>query len=224
MKVLEDIFSNKPLKKENNCPNPKLAIIIDTREKQSLIAAKLIEKNVNIRFETLDTGDYLIGETVIERKTFSDFINSMLDKRIFNQVINLKESKNPLLILEGNNNLSKIHPNAIRGMILSVTLDFKIPIIQTKDLDETTKFLITLVRKYEKAKVEPSTRPFKRIKNLEEQKQFILEGFPGIGPSTAKKLLKEFSSLNKIFNSSPEELEKAGLNKEKIKEFKKVLD
>ena len=37
--------------------------------------------------------------------------------------------------------------------------------------------------------------------------QFILEGFPGIGPKTAKKLLKEFKSLKNLFNSPTEKLQ-----------------
>jgi len=224
MKEIENIFSKSPTKKEDLCPNPKVKIIIDTREKQSLIASKLIEKRANIQFENLEIGDYLIGEATVERKTFTDFVNSMIDKRLLNQLINLTACKNPLLLIEGNTSHSKIHPNAIKGMLLSVALDFKIPIIQTRDESETSEFLITLARKYEKEKINPSIRPAKKIKTLEEQKQFILEGFPSIGPSTSKKLLSHFSSLNEIFNASEEELENSGLNKEKVKDFKRILN
>ncbi len=38
--------------------------------------------------------------------------------------------------------------------------------------------------------------------------QFILEGFPGIGPKTAKKLLEELKTLKKIFNSPDKKLQK----------------
>jgi len=47
----------------------------------------------------------------------------------------------------------------------------------------------------------------KRVsKTSEEQKQFILEGFPGIGAKTAKKLLKEYGNIKKIINSTEDEL------------------
>ena len=224
MKPLENIFSKKPTKKGEVCPNPKNPIIIDIREKQSLIAANLLEQRANIKFETLEIGDYLIGEVIVERKTFSDFISSMIDKRLQDQLINLKKCPKPVLILEGNSYNSKINSNAIKGMLISLATDFQIPIIPTKDERETSEFLILLAKRYENSKSDYSTRHNKTPKTLEKNKQFILEGFPGIGPTTSKKLLKEFPSLNQIFNASKEELEKCGMNEDKIKKFRQLLD
>ena len=49
-------------------------------------------------------------------------------------------------------------------------------------------------------------RRMKKAYNKKEQMQFILEGFPGIGPKTARKLLEKFGKLQKIFSASQEEL------------------
>jgi len=38
--------------------------------------------------------------------------------------------------------------------------------------------------------------------------QFILEGFPGIGPKAARKLLEKFSTLQNIFSAPQDELKK----------------
>jgi len=38
--------------------------------------------------------------------------------------------------------------------------------------------------------------------------QFIIEGFPGIGPKTAKKLLEKFKTMKNIFNAPLEDLQK----------------
>jgi Fanconi anemia group M protein len=46
----------------------------------------------------------------------------------------------------------------------------------------------------------------RKTRSKKEQLQFILEGFPGIGAETAKKLLKEFKTLKNIINASQEEL------------------
>ena len=60
--------------------------------------------------------------------------------------------------------------------------------------------------------------------SFEEQKQFILEGFPGVGPTTAKVLLEKFKTLEKIFRSSKEELIKTELfDEKKLENFKKLL-
>ena len=57
----------------------------------------------------LKVGDYIIGEIAIERKTLSDFISSMLSRRLLEQLNQLSQSKKPILILEGQNtnNLEK---------------------------------------------------------------------------------------------------------------------
>jgi Fanconi anemia group M protein len=147
----------------------------------------------------------------------------MINKRLQDQLVNLKKSQKPILILEGSSYNSKISQNAIKGMLLSIAVDFQIPLIPTKDERETSEFLIILAKRQENPKSPPSIRQNKTPTTLEDQKQFILEGFPSIGPVTSKKLLKEFPSLAKIFNASKEELEKCGMNEDKIRKFKQLL-
>ncbi|MCK5450014.1 hypothetical protein KAI32_04055 [Candidatus Pacearchaeota archaeon] len=228
-KQIENIFSKKKISSEKNkCPNSKIPIIIDTREKQSLITANLLEKKANIKLEKLEIGDYLIQDTIIERKTFSDFIGSMINKRLIEQLINLKKYPKHFLIIEGfdyNYDKFKVHENAVRGMLISIAIDFQVPTIFTKDEEDTTNFLILTARKYEKPITLNPIRQSKNFKTLEEQKQFILEGFPGIGPTTAKQLLEKFKTLKEIFNISEEQLEKIShFDDNKIKKFQNILN
>jgi len=211
MKQIENIFSKTKTKKESACPNPKIPIIIDTREKQSLITANLMEQKANIQHELLQIGDYLIQDTIIERKTFPDLIGSILNKRLFTQLQEIKKYPTYFLIIEGfNYNYKKfnIHENAIRGMLLSIATDHQVPIIYTKDSKDTANFLILTAKRYEKPKSKNAIRETKTQLTPEQQKQFILEGFPGIGPVAAKNLLGEFKSLNNIFNATEKQLEK----------------
>ncbi|MBU2576951.1 MAG: hypothetical protein KKF50_04480 [Nanoarchaeota archaeon] len=224
-KQIENIFSKKKLEKEPICPNPKTPIIIDTREKQSLIAANLMEKKANIDFEKLKIGDYLIQDTIIERKTFSDFVGSMLNKRLFDQLREIKKYPKYFLIIEGfcyDYNKFNVHENAIRGMLLSVAIDYQIPIIYTEDEKDTANFLILVAKRYERPKSQDSIRPSKTFKTPEEQKQFILEGFPGIGPATAKNLLDKFPTLQKVFNTTKEDLKEI-LDENKMEKFLGLL-
>jgi Fanconi anemia group M protein len=197
---MENIFSKEPLATNNL---PQATIIIDTREKNSLIPTNLIHKGANYKFEKLDIADYLIDNVAIERKTFQDFLSSMTSGRLMKQLIELKKYETAFLILEGfyyNYNDYNIHENAIRGMLLKIATSFKIPIIYTQNEEDTAKMLISLARQKGKTRTEPSTRPTKTFQTLNEQKQFILEGFPGIGPKKAKELIKEFKTLKAIFN------------------------
>ena len=204
-----DIFTKNKKRKES--PKPK--IIADIHEKNSLVIANL-SSEADMEIKNLEIGDYIIGETVIERKTFSDFISSMLSKRLVEQLSQMQSYESRLLILEGKdfealeNEQTKLNPNAIRGMILSISLDFKTPIIFTKDAEDTSKFLVVLAKKQLKGKTE-FTLHSRKPASESKQKQYIIESFPGIGPKTAEALLKEFKSIKGIINASEEELKKA---------------
>lgn len=202
-------FSNKD---DSERKKPKEKVIVDYREKNSLIAAKLMKLGLDVEFQHLRVGDYIVKDVIIERKTVSDFVSSMINKRLLRQIESLKQYENRLLIIEGSENFLdeiennfSIHPNAIKGFLLSITLKHKTPIIFTRNPEDTASFIDLIARKKEK---EISLNHSKKPLNKKEQMQFILEAFPGIGPKTAKKLLKEFKTLKKIFNSSLEELRK----------------
>ena len=205
-----NIFSKQKIPQKE-----KIKIIVDNREKNSLVVSELINLDVILNFEQLEIGDYLINNTIIERKTKSDLIGSIIDKRIFSQIENMKKYPDYLLIIEENNFKSTINENVIRGFILSIALKSKVPIIFSKDEKETAKYLSVLANK--KEKLEFSIRPNKTKISKEERVRFILEGFPNIGPVKAKELIKEFKSIKNIANATKGELEKIlGKNAEEI--------
>jgi len=208
-------------------PKKKPKIIADIHERRSLVISELeSNKEINLEIKPLKIADYLIGQTAIERKTVNDFINSMLNKRLLEQLRNLKKYKQSLLIIEGIDEEEiyredrKLNPNSIRGFILSIVLNYQIPIIFTQNYLDTSKYLILLAKQQSKKNIELSLHS--RIpKRLKEQKQYILESFPNIGPVTAKKLLKKFKTISKTINADEEELRK--ILKKKAKDFKKLL-
>jgi len=226
MKEIFNIFS-KTEKRISLRKIQKLKIIADYREKNSLVFSELIRFGCKIEVKTLAVADFIINNVAIERKTISDFISSVINKRIFRQLEEIKQYPNPLIIVEGideqelyDDRNEGVSANAIRGMILSIILKYKVPIIFTKDAKDTASFIYILAKKPQKK--EFSLNPKKRTKNVEEQKQYILEGFPGIGPATAKKLLQKFKTIKNIINASQEELKKTLGKKAEI--FEKIID
>ncbi|MFA6012018.1 MAG: ERCC4 domain-containing protein [Desulfobacteraceae bacterium] len=79
-------------------------IAVDFREKASGIVENLSLQGVAVELKHLEHGDYLINDTVtIERKTGKDFLVSIIDGRLFNQIAALKkECSKPLVLIEGN--------------------------------------------------------------------------------------------------------------------------
>ncbi len=211
MKEIFNIFSKKHERIKNQEPKPK--IIIDYREKNSLVASELIKLDFEIEFKELKVADYIIKGIAIERKTVNDFTSSMKNGHLINQLEELKQYENKLLIIEGideqelynEDNHPGMNPNSIRGFLLSILLKHKIPVIYTKNSEDTAKFIQVISRKKER---ETPLNITKKSLNKKEQMQFIIEGFPGIGPTTAKKLLKEFKTIQNIINAPQEELKK----------------
>ena len=210
MKKISNIFSKTKITKRKQ--KPKYKIIIDYREKNSLVASELIKLGFDVEFKELKVADYIIKNTAIERKTVSDFISSMINKRILKQIEELQQYENKLLIIEGieeqelyNDDKEGVNGNAIRGFLLSIVMKYKIPMIFSKNSEDTAKFILVLSKK--QAKEYPLNAKKKSL-NKKEQLQFILEGFPGIGPKTAKKLLEKFNTIKSIINSREEDLKK----------------
>ena len=210
MKPFYDIFT-KSKKKVKQKEIPKQKIIIDYREKQSLVPTQLVKLGFEIEFQELKVGDYIVKDVVIERKTVSDFRTSMMNKHLHRQIEELQQYENKLLVIEGldeeelypENNT--INPNALRGFLLSIVMKYKLPTIFSRNPEDTAKFISVLSKKQTG---EISLNAVKKTLNKKEQMQFILEGFPGIGPKNAKKLLEKFGNLQNVFSAPQEELKK----------------
>lgn len=209
-KKIFNIFSKKKSKRKK-LEKPK--ITIDYREKNSLVVSELVSLGFEFEFKELKVADYIIRDIAIERKTVSDFITSMKNRRLSKQLEELKQYDNRLLIVEGideqelytdSEDWTGMHPNSVRGFLLSILLKHKVPIIFTKNYEDTAKFLAVLAKR--KTNNETPLNIKKKTLDKKEQLQFIIEGFPGIGPKTAKKLLSKFKSIKNIINASDEEL------------------
>ena len=188
-----DIFSRKkPIIKEET----KEKIIIDYREKNCLVGSELKSLGLEIEYKELKVADYLVKDVAIERKTVTDFISSMVNRRLLNQLEELQQYNNRLLIIEGideqdlytdSKGLTGMNPNSVRGFLLSILLKYRVPIIYTKNYKDTAKFISVLSKKKER---EIPLNISKKTLDKKERLQFMLEGFPGIGPKNARKLLK----------------------------------
>ena len=211
-KPIFDIFSKSKIKSKLLEKKEKIKIIVDYREKNSLVASYLIKENFDVEFKELKIGDYIVKDTILERKTIPDFISSMINGRLLRQLEELKQFENKLLIIEGlskqeiySDENQKVNANAIRGFLLSIVLKHKIPIIFTKDSEDSAKFMAVLSRKKSR---DIRLNAEKKILNKKEQMQFIIESFPGVGPKKSKELLKKFGSIQNIINAPIEDLKK----------------
>lgn len=187
-------------------------IYVDEREKNSRVPTILGSKGVTIIFKTLEVGDYVIPNYVgIERKNANDYINSLIDGRLFNQLNRLKEGyEKSILIIEGdiykamkNRN---IHRNAIIGSYISTILDVNVYILNTRNEEETAE-VIKRIALHKPKPIRPSTIVRKpKLSAVVEWQMYILQCFPHIGPKFAQKILETFGSIHNFCNASLHEL------------------
>lgn len=219
--MLYNIFDKISRKKSKK---KKPLIIADIHEKDSSILSELkSNQDIALEIKSLKIGDYLIGNTVIERKTISDFISSMINKRLIQQLSQMQKYKNKILIIEGKQkDLYRLkNSNAIRGFILSIIHNYNANVIFTQDYQDTTQYLITLAKQQSKPLSKISFHS--RIpKTKQEQKKYILEAFPNIGPKKAEILLKKFKTLKNVFNATEEDLKE--ILRANSKNFKEILE
>lgn len=203
-----------------------IAIFADSLEKEVIDILKTYDCHVVEK--KLEVADFIPFEDIgVERKRAEDFVQSIIDGRLFEQLRNLKECfERPLLIIEGNNLYSRnVHANAIQGALASVALDFTVPIIWTNSPRETAALLYLIARREQGGKERIfSIKGGRKPLTKQELQEYVVSSLPGIGNLTAKELLKQFKSIEKIFNASEKELkETKGIGKKRAKDLRDII-
>lgn len=209
---------------QKTLPSERVRIIADSRE-DALIDI-LHTFDCDVIEKRLELADFIISDEIgVERKSAHDFVRSVMDGRLFSQIANLRGSfAKPVLLIEGKN-LYGIHPNAIRGAVSSIAIDYGVPIIWTDSIEDTASYLYTIARReqLEKGKevgIKGERKPF----TMGEYQEYVIASLPGIGPLTAKSLLSHFGSVEKVFSASEKALqEAAGVGKDKAKRIRAVI-
>ena len=131
-----------------------------------------------------------------------------------------------VLIIEGEEDIysiRKVHANAIRGMLSSIVLNFQVPILYTKDPNDTAA-LMAVMAKREQNKEYNHTIHTQKPKSIKEQQEFIIASLPGIGPNNAIKLLTHFHTVENVINATKEQLlEIEGLGKKLTDQITQII-
>ncbi len=224
----EEIYEELPVKPIFVRKPKGIVIYVDSRELKSQVPKYLKELGAHIEVKTLDVGDYIVSEDVaVERKSANDFIQSIIDGRLFDQVRRLTEAyARPVIIIEGQlYGIRNVHPNAIRGALAAVTIDWGVPILFSADAKETAQFIYLIAkREQEERKKEVAVRSEKKALTLADRQRLIVEGLPYVSATLAKRLLKHFGSVERVFTAKESELmEVEGIGEKIAREIRKVI-
>lgn len=188
----------------------EVTILCDMRESRSGVLERLRELGALVRVGELPTGDYVAsGELVIERKTAEDFILSVMDGRLFNQVAKMKLAfKRPVFLIEGDvyATRSKISREAIDGALSFLVAIEGVTVLYVRTPRNAAELIFRMASHVQKGLGYEIA--FRRGKSEPGKGEalFVLEGVPGVGPTTASKVLAHFRSTLAFMNASVEEL------------------
>ncbi|MFX0092443.1 MAG: ERCC4 domain-containing protein [Candidatus Hodarchaeota archaeon] len=232
IKDIEGEGSVEPVKFEKK---GTLHIIVDNREAKSIIPRALKRQGATLSNHNLPVGDYLVSDrVVIERKTTEDFIGSLVERRragrkprLFDQAAKLRYTYQlPVMIIEGQwESARRIHPNSIRGAIISLLLDFRIAVLFSENAMETADMILNLAKREQTERKARVIAPVKSSLPIEEIQAEMLTAIPGINLNHAHSLLNAFGSIKNLSLASEEELlEVQGIGKTLAERVLKILN
>ena len=205
---------------------------LSTTKPKGKVALGLAEHGVRVMTLPEDEGNvdrYLVSKRfVIERRTGAGLVKGIMDKTLFTSAIYMREHfRLQLLIVEGkvNYEYSMMDPQAVRGALSSMVLQYGINVLSTPDVEETIQLMLMILRQ-EQAGIPPiSLIPKRKATSVDDMQRRVIEMLPGSGMVMARELLQRFGSVKRIVNASADELlSMRGIGQRKANQITKVLN
>lgn len=193
-------------------------IIVDHREKRSIVPRQLEKLGVDLKYENLTIGDYLVDNKVcVERKEINDYVSSLTSGHLHTQLYNMSTNfEVSFLIVEGIISEAlmwrriKRHQyiSSLAGAAIKRSPNGKQGIIQIIPLEtpfDTALFLKSLQEKIQNN--EPRLPKMERVKwGTKDKLIFVASSIPNVGESRAELLLNHFKTLRNLANASWREI------------------
>ncbi|MHA1881574.1 MAG: ERCC4 domain-containing protein [Candidatus Thorarchaeota archaeon] len=177
-------------------------ILIDHREDDALVF-QIVHEVGNCEVTRLPVGDYIVGDTIIERKSATDFVNSLKSGRLWDQALKMSELEeySKMFVVIGNIRKElfrrKVPRMSYYGTLAKLVRSFNISVIELRYDTEFITFLKMLLKQITK-KTEKPTLKRKKYDNYYDVAEDMLTIIPGVGRKTAKSLMKHFGCLRRI--------------------------
>lgn len=187
-----------------------LPIIADTRESRSGLHLALEKLGATVDVKELPCGDFILADgLVVERKAAVDFVASILDARIFNQLQVMKATYEKIVILvEGDiySTRSTITEEALLGAMSYLAIIENVQVVQSRSVQQTAKLMMTMQRHAVDGLGYELALRVGKPKDRVAQANYVIQGLPGVGPGSARKLLAHFGSAESVMTASAAEL------------------
>jgi len=213
-----------------------MRVLLDYREAACYDTLRDLSEELDLSLEVtnLKAGDIaIVGERIllIERKSPNDFLSSIRNGRLFEQLVKLlssediygrKVSRIALLIhgeIFGYLALERDYYSQIYGALMEVSFVYGVPAFFATNDSELKSFLRTAIRREAEGKndSEIKSRWYRERKGLphKDPRIYLLSSIPSVGDKLAHNLLDHFGSIAEIANASVSALREVELIGEK---------
>jgi Fanconi anemia group M protein len=177
----------------------RCCILADVYERRSGVIEALRRRGVEVEIQHLDAGDYrLTGHVLVERKTVSDFHESLRRGRLWGQIGRLRNAAQlPYLLLEGRRvDAGPLRSDAVRGALLAV-IGQGVPLIvaETPSVSACWLHLLALRAKGVRSSRDRPIYAQRLTSRRELVPEAMLAAVPGISVVGARALLAQFGTV-----------------------------
>ncbi len=197
-------------------------ILVDFREKDSIVPSELEKLGIPIKVMQNDIGDYIItGSEIIcvERKETHDFVQSLTSGHLNNQLVAMSQAYAfTILLVEGTVSMALIDSGVKRNVYLSALMG---SIVKRSPNGESGTVSVVCVETaydtalclkflHDKNQDPQGLIRLPKLKTLEFGDEDYVLGMlcaiPGVGPKLGKGILEKFHTIQNVAGASLEEL------------------
>jgi len=217
-------------------------IVVDSREasKNQDVVEELKRRGLRVAVLELSAGDYYLPApqpsraVLVERKTVTDFLNSIRDNRVWDQARRLRQAAETegvkvVIVLEGwlgvVEKRTRWRLSSVLRVLDELILDWGIPVLPSHSKRATVEWLAAKAKSLGRADEKRilRLRVEKKPPGLRERILYVAEGLAG--PVLARRLLARFRTLRRLANASVSELmEVEGIGEKRAREIYAVLN
>lgn len=211
--------------------NPLTNLSIGVTKPKSKLARRLAESGIRMEAVPPNEGNvdrfFISKRVAIDYRKANAFANGIMDKSVFTSAIYLREHfALPILIVEGevNYGFRHIDPQAVRGALSSMVLEYGLSVLHAQDLDDSVELLTMIARQEQVGIPEISLVPKRTANSLADMQRRVAEMLPGCGRVMARELLQKFGSIEELVHASASQLRQVrGIGAKKAKTMQKVM-
>lgn len=194
----------------------------DHREDKSPVPDHLRELELEIEGTHLSEGDYIVADRIcIERKSAGDFVSSLKDGRLWDQIARMRERYEVVVVLvEGK---PRFPEASLEGAYAGIVRRGA-SLVRVADSEEAASFIRRLALQEKKPKRSRRPRATRKWRGPDEVSEDMLSAIHGISVSKAEDLLEHFGSLQKVAEADAKELQEVpGIGRKTAEEIASIF-